>query len=82
MFILWDYFVGNRGDFGGLYVNVIFIFWCWGGVGDVEAICGGCEFCKICVNTRHLIASCSCLEFEVRSLTIVLLWLGTSDISA
>ena len=26
VFRLWDYFVGNRGDFGGLYINVIFIF--------------------------------------------------------
>ena len=35
------FFVGNRGEFGGFCVNEIFIFWCWGGVGFVEAVFGG-----------------------------------------
>ena len=36
-------FVGNRGDFGGLCVNGIFLFLCWGGGSGLWRISVGVE---------------------------------------
>ena len=36
---MWVIFVVSGGDFGFFKEDVIFLFWCWGGVRVVDSVC-------------------------------------------